>query len=81
MPDWQLAWWTEHPGDDTVRVVTFGEVMIRMAPEELLRVRQVLPGRFDATLGGGEVKVAGAVAQQGGQRGYPSIMPTHPVPN
>ena len=32
-----------------MRVVTFGEVMIRLAPEELLRVRQVLPGRFEAT--------------------------------
>ena len=29
-----------------MRVVTFGEVMLRLCPEEHLRVRQVLPGRL-----------------------------------
>jgi 2-dehydro-3-deoxygluconokinase len=79
VPDWQLAWWTEHPGDDTVRVVTFGEVMIRLAPEELLRVRQVLPGRFEATFGGGELNVAVSIAHQGGQSAYLSSLPDNPL--
>ena len=40
-----------------MRVVTFGEVMLRLAPEGLLRLRQSLPGRLEATFGGGFVVV------------------------
>jgi len=36
-----------------MRVVTFGEVMLRLAPEGFLRLRQSLPGRLEATFGGG----------------------------
>ena len=62
-----------------MRVVTFGEVMIRLAPEELLRVRQVLPGRFEATFGGGELNVAVSIAHQGGQSAYLSSLPDNPL--
>ena len=51
-----------------MRVVTFGEVMLRMCPPEYLRLRQVLPGNLEVTFGGGEVNVAVSVAYQGGSR-------------
>ena len=62
-----------------MRVVTFGEVMLRLAPEEFLRVTQVLPGRLEATFGGGEVNVAVSVAQQGGEAAYATALPDNPI--
>jgi len=58
-----------------MRVVSFGEVMIRLAPEEFLRVAQVIPGRLEATFGGGEVNVAVSVAQQGGAAAFATVLP------
>lgn len=58
-----------------MRVVTFGEVMIRLAPEDFLRIPQVLPGRLEATFGGGEVNVAVSVAQQGGEAAFATALP------
>lgn len=58
-----------------MRVVTFGEVMIRLAPEEFLRITQVLPGRLEATFGGGEVNVAVSVALQGGTSAFATVLP------
>src|SRR5262245_40958290 len=58
-----------------MRVVTFGEVMLRLAPEEFLRMTQVLPGRLEATFGGGEVNVAVSVALQGGESAYATVLP------
>ncbi|MEC9009245.1 MAG: sugar kinase [Planctomycetota bacterium] len=65
--------------DKPVRVVTFGEVMIRLAPEEFLRLGQVLPGRFEATFGGGELNVAVSIAHQGGQSAFLSSLPNNPL--
>src|SRR6185369_5058551 len=58
-----------------MRVVTLGEVMLRLAPEEFLRVTQVLPGRLEATFGGGEVNVAVSIAMQGGEAAFATILP------
>ena len=58
-----------------MRLVTLGEVMMRLAPEEFLRLAQVLPGRLDATFGGGEVNVAVSVALQGGQAAFATVLP------
>lgn len=58
-----------------MRVVTFGEVMIRLAPEGFLRVTQSLPGRFDATFGGGELNVAVSIARQGGESAFLTALP------
>src|SRR5438067_9568194 len=58
-----------------MRLVTFGEVMLRLAPEEFLRVAQVLPGRLEATFGGGEVNVAVSVALQGGEAAFATTLP------
>jgi len=62
-----------------MRIVTFGEVMLRLCPEENLRVRQVLPGRLEATFGGGELNVAVSVAFQGGQAAYLTALPDNPI--
>lgn len=62
-----------------MRVVTFGEVMLRLAPEDFLRLPQVLPGRLEATFGGGEINVAMSVAQQGGESAYATVLPDNPI--
>ncbi|MBI3861963.1 MAG: sugar kinase [Planctomycetia bacterium] len=62
-----------------MRLVTFGEVMLRLAPQEFLRVAQVLPGRLEATFGGGEVNVAVSVAQQGGESAFATALPDNAI--
>jgi 2-dehydro-3-deoxygluconokinase len=62
-----------------MRVVTLGEVMLRLCPEDFLRLGQVLPGRLEATFGGGEVNVAVSVAQQGGQSAFATALPDNPL--
>jgi len=62
-----------------MHVVTFGEVMLRMAPEEFLRLAQVLPGRLEVTFGGGEVNVAVSIARQGGRASFLTSLPDNPL--
>ncbi|MFN0055308.1 MAG: PfkB family carbohydrate kinase [Planctomycetales bacterium] len=62
-----------------MRLVTFGEVMLRLAPEEFLRLGQSLPGKLEATFGGGEVNVAVSVAMQGGIAAYATVLPDNAV--
>jgi 2-dehydro-3-deoxygluconokinase len=62
-----------------MRVVTFGEVMLRLAPEGFLRLRQALPGRLEATFGGGELNVAVSVAVQGGRSAFLTCVPDNVV--
>ena len=58
-----------------MRLVTFGEVMIRLAPEDFLRVRQVIPGRLESTFGGGELNVAISAAIQGYRSAFLTALP------
>ena len=62
-----------------MHVVTFGEVMLRMAPEEFLRIPQALPGRLEVTFGGGEVNVAVSIARQGGRALFLTSLPDNPL--
>lgn len=62
-----------------MRLVTFGEVMLRLAPEEFLRLRQVVPGRLEATFGGGELNVAVSVAMQGGRAAFLTAVPDNVI--
>jgi 2-dehydro-3-deoxygluconokinase len=64
---------------DLMRLVTFGEVMLRLAPEEFLRLPQAIPGRLEATFGGGEVNVAVSAAQQGLPAAFASVLPDNPL--
>ena len=66
-------------GGTFVRVVTFGEVMLRLAPEDFLRVRQAIPGRLEATFGGGELNVAVSIAQQGGRAAFLTSVPENVI--
>src|SRR5919197_152265 len=60
------------------RIVTFGEIMLRLAPpgqERLLQTPQ-----FVATFGGGEANVAVALAQFGMPASYVTVLPdAHPI--
>ncbi|MBW3539916.1 MAG: sugar kinase, partial [Planctomycetes bacterium] len=58
-----------------MRVVTFGEVMLRLGPEDTLRLRQAVPGWLEATFGGGELNVAVSVALQGGRAAFLTRLP------
>lgn len=62
-----------------MRIVTFGEVMLRLAPEDSLRLRQVIPGRLEATFGGGELNVAVSIAYQGGESAFLTATPDNPI--
>ena len=53
----------------------FGEVMMRVAPEHKLRLRQVLPGRVEITWGGGEANVCASLAMFGNEVRYVSALP------
>ncbi len=62
-----------------MRLVTFGEVMLRLAPQEFYRLRQTMPGTLDATFGGGELNVAVSVAVQGGKSAFLTVLPDNPI--
>lgn len=49
--------------------------MLRLAPAEFLRVRQVVPGTLESTFGGGELNVAVSVAMQGGEAAFLTALP------
>ncbi len=57
------------------KIVTFGEVMGRLAPEGFLRLAQAMPGRLDFTFGGAESNVAGSVALLGGRAAFVTALP------
>jgi 2-dehydro-3-deoxygluconokinase len=54
-------------------IVTFGEIMLRLAPPGLERLLQ--SPQFVATFGGGEANVAVAVAQLGWPAAYVTVLP------
>ena len=53
----------------------FGEVMMRIAPADKLRLRQVLPGRVEITWGGGEANVCASLAMLGNEVRYATALP------
>src|SRR5690242_21072272 len=55
------------------KIVTFGEIMLRLAPPGLERFLQT--PQFVATFGGGEANVAVAVAQFGLPAAYVTVLP------
>src|SRR6478672_8571002 len=58
--------------------VTFGEIMLRLAPPGFERILQT--GQFVATFGGGEANVAVAVSQLGLPAAYVTVLPdAHPI--
>src|SRR4051794_25775559 len=55
-------------------IVTFGEIMLRLAPPGLERYLQT--PQFVATFGGGEANVAGALAQFGMPAAFVTVLPS-----
>lgn len=60
-------------------IVTFGEVMLRVAPPGMLRFRQALPGTVEGTFGGGEANVAGSLALLGRSTRFVTALPKHAI--
>lgn len=64
--------------DEAVRrVVSFGELMLRLSPPAGIRLRQAT--RFDVTHGGAEANVAVSLAQWGLPSRYVTALPEHDV--
>jgi 2-dehydro-3-deoxygluconokinase len=59
------------------RVVTFGEIMLRLSPPGFERFLQT--PRFVATFGGGEANVAVSLAHFGLESVYVTALPTHAI--
>jgi 2-dehydro-3-deoxygluconokinase len=56
-------------------IVTFGEIMGRLCPENFQRFRQSMPGRLDMTFAGAEANVAASVAMLGGRAKFVTALP------
>lgn len=61
------------------RIVTFGEVMLRLAAPGFARFQQTLPGSLAATFAGAEASVAAAIAYLGGDASFVSALPRHAI--
>ena len=58
-----------------MKVITFGEIMLRLAPEGYLRFVQA--DKYMATFGGGEANVAVSAANYGLDSVYVTKLPAH----
>ncbi len=63
----------------TGRVVTFGEIMGRLAMPGFKRFRQAMPGPLDLTFAGAEATVAAAIASFGGTSAFVTALPRHEI--
>ena len=59
------------------KIVTFGEIMLRLAPYDYLRLAQA--DNYQATFGGGEANVAVSLAMFGNDVQYVTKLPANPV--
>lgn len=59
------------------KIITFGEIMMRLAPEEYLRFVQA--DRFNVTYAGGEANVAVSLANYGIDVAYVTKVPKHEI--
>ncbi len=59
------------------KVITFGEIMLRLAPQGYLRFVQA--NNFEATYGGGEANVAVSLAGFGLDAAFVTKLPTHEI--
>ncbi len=64
---------------DAKKVVCFGEVMGRLAPDQYLRFSQVCPGLLDLTFAGAEANVAVSISLLGGRSSLVSALPKHDI--
>jgi 2-dehydro-3-deoxygluconokinase len=69
--------WLKNCEDHKMKVVTFGEIMARLAPEGFLRFRQVMPGKLNVTFAGAEANVAVSIALLGGESAFVTALPNN----
>ena len=62
-----------------MRIVTFGEIMGRLAAPGFSRFRQALPGTLEVTFAGAEANVAASLAQFGAEVAFVSALPSHDI--
>jgi 2-dehydro-3-deoxygluconokinase len=60
------------------RVVTFGEIMARLAAPGYLRFQQAMPGSLEVSFTGAEANVAMSIAHFGGEAAFVTALPDHP---
>lgn len=56
-------------------IVTFGEIMGRLCPENFQRFRQNMPGKLDMTFAGAEANVAASISMLGGNVKFVTALP------
>jgi 2-dehydro-3-deoxygluconokinase len=61
------------------RVVTFGEIMGRLATPGFKRFGQAMPGTLNVTFAGAEASVAAALAYLGGEAAFVTALPSHAI--
>jgi 2-dehydro-3-deoxygluconokinase len=61
------------------RIVTFGEIMGRLAAPGFKRFQQTLPGTLDITFAGAEASVAASIAYMGGEAAFVTALPSHAI--
>ena len=61
------------------KVVTFGEIMMRIAPDGFYRLAQALPGKINAMFAGAEANVAVSIAYLGGNSEFVTALPKNAV--
>lgn len=61
------------------RIITFGEIMARLAPPGFGRFRQAFPGPLEMSFAGAEANVAASLAMLGLEAAFVSAVPNHAV--
>ena len=61
------------------RIVTFGEIMARLATPGFQRFQQAMPGAINATFAGAEASIAASIAFLGGDAAFVTALPQHSI--
>lgn len=61
------------------RVVTFGEIMARLAAPGFKRFQQAMPGTLEVTFAGAEASIAASIAYLGGDAAFVTALPEHAI--
>lgn len=61
------------------RIVTFGEIMGRIAAPGFKRFQQAMPGAVEVTFAGAEASIAASIAYLGGDAAFVTALPTHAI--
>jgi len=61
------------------KIITFGEIMVRLAPAGNLRFLQSMPGIMETTFAGAEANVAASLSMLGAEVCFVSALPDNPI--